>query len=59
MDKLKSSSFIYSLANGLGAALIIISLLYNFNFAAFIIEAFWVAISLYGIWKYFNKKSRI
>ena len=56
MDKLKSTSFFYSAANGIGATLILISLIYDFNFAAFIIEAFWIAISIYGIWNYTKKK---
>lgn len=54
--KLKSESLFYSLLNAVGASLIIVSLLYNFNFSAFIVEFFWVLISLYGIVKYFLKK---
>lgn len=54
--KLKSESLAYSLLNASGASLIIVSLIYNFNFSAFIVEFFWVLISLYGIAKYFLKK---
>ena len=39
----------YSTANAAGAALILLSLWFNFNLAAVIIEAFWLLISLYGI----------
>ena len=39
----------YSLANGLGAALVLWSLAYEFNLSAFIVELFWVLISLYGV----------
>lgn len=53
--KIKSESLWYSLLNAAGASLIIISLIYNFNFSAFIVEFFWVLISLYGIVKYFWK----
>lgn len=40
---------LYPALNGLGAALILISLLYSFNAAAFAIEAFWLAISVVGL----------
>jgi hypothetical protein len=39
----------YSILNALGAGLIIFSLSMDFNLSAFIIEAFWLAISLIGI----------
>ncbi len=54
--KIKSASLIYSLLNAAGASLIIVSLVCNFNFSAFIVEFFWVLISLYGIGKYFLRK---
>lgn len=47
----------YSLMNLMGALLVIISLISNFNMSAFIIEAFWAAISLIGIVKYFKNTS--
>ena len=56
IERLKSESLLYSLLNAAGASLIIVSLLFNFNFSAFIVEFFWVLISLYGIAKYFLKK---
>ncbi len=54
--RLKSESLAYSLLNASGACLIIVSLIYNFNFSAFVVEFFWVLISLYGIVKHFLKK---
>jgi hypothetical protein len=54
--KVKSETLIYSLLNASGASLIIVSLVFNFNFSAFIVEFFWVLISLYGIVKYFLKR---
>ena len=39
----------YSAANALGAALIIVSLMLDFNLSAFIIEAFWLIISFIGL----------
>ena len=58
LEKIRSESLFYSLLNALGASLIIISLLYNFNFPAFIVEFFWLLISLFGIGKYFLKKNQ-
>ncbi len=59
IEKIKSDSLIYSLLNAFGPSLIIISLIYNFNFSAFIVELFWILISLFGIIKYFVKKNSI
>jgi len=49
LDKLPSSSPSYSLLNAAGALLIIISLIFNFNLSAFIVEVFWFFISLFGL----------
>lgn len=57
LGKIRSESFMYSLLNVCGASLIIFSLIYNFNFSAFIVEFFWLLISLFGIGKYFLKKN--
>ena len=59
LNKLKSTTLAYSLANGLGALLIIISLLVDFNLSAFIIETFWVIISVVGLIRYFRMRQRI
>ena len=48
-ERLSSTEVIYSLLNLIGATLIAISLLYDFNVSAFIIEIAWMAISVYGI----------
>ena len=56
LEKIRSETLIYSLLNALGASLIIVSLFYNFNFSAFIVEFFWLLISLFGIGKYFLKR---
>ncbi len=45
------TGFRYSLLNGVGAAMILYSLIFDFNLAAFLVEAFWLAISIYGIWR--------
>lgn len=60
LNKLPSSSPSYSLMNAAGALLIIISLIFDFNFSAFVVEVFWFLISLFGIWRSLvnTKKSR-
>lgn len=56
IERIRSESLLYSILNGLGASLIVFSLLYSFNFSAFIVESLWVLISIYGIVKYLLKK---
>lgn len=57
LNKLSSSGLAYSLLNAIGASLIVVSLLVNFNLSAFIMEVFWVLISLVGIYRYFRFKT--
>ena len=57
IGKLKSEDIRYSLLNGLGASLVIVSLLFEFNLAAFLMEAFWVLISVVGLVRYFHKSA--
>jgi hypothetical protein len=49
LDKLSSSAPSYSMLNALGASLVMVSLLFNFNLSAFLMEAFWFLISLFGL----------
>ena len=51
LEKLSSSAVSYLLLNAVGATLVIISLKYRFNLSAFLMEAFWLLISLYGLTK--------
>jgi hypothetical protein len=41
----------YSVVNALGATLVVVSLLVNFNLSAFLMEVFWVRISFVGIFR--------
>jgi hypothetical protein len=52
LDKLPSSSLIFSLLNAAGSLLIMFSLLFKFNGSAFLIEIFWFLISLLGLAKW-------
>lgn len=58
LGKLESSRLIYSLLNGLGASFIAFSLLFDFNLAAFIIEIFWILISLVGVYRTLSTRTR-
>jgi hypothetical protein len=51
LNKLSSNGLAYSLLNAIGAGLISISLLGNFNLSAFVIEVFWVLISFIGVFR--------
>jgi hypothetical protein len=57
MGKLRINDLSYSLTNTLGAALVLISLLYSFNLSAFLVESFWLLISLYGLVRFLTGKS--
>ena len=56
VERIRSESLYYSLLNAVGASLIIVSLCFNFNFPAFVVEFFWLLISLFGIGKYLFRK---
>jgi len=47
----------YSLLNGAGALLILVSLIYNFNLSSFVIEIAWLMISGYGLWRWYRADS--
>ena len=49
VGRLDGRTVSYSLINGVGASLILVSLLFNFNLSSLVIEIFWLAISLVGM----------
>jgi hypothetical protein len=49
LGRLTHEHLSYSLVNGLGAVLILVSLTFDYNMSAFIIEAAWLAISVLGV----------
>jgi multidrug transporter EmrE-like cation transporter len=51
-----NNGLVYSVVNAVGASLVILSLLTNFNFSAFLMEAFWVLISIVGIVRHLRSK---
>lgn len=48
---LRSDDWRFPLANLAAAALILVSLCFAWNFPSVVIEAFWAAISLWGLWR--------
>ena len=57
LNKLPSDGLAYSLLNAIGASLIVVSLLFDFNLSALLMEVFWVLISFVGIYRYFRFKA--
>ncbi len=55
-DRVRYDDYSYLFFNGAGAALILVSLVYAFNLAAFVMEAIWVAISIYGAVKRWRRE---
>lgn len=48
----------YQLLNLIGAILLLISLFVHFNLGSFIIEVFWIIITIYGIFVNIKKKEK-
>jgi hypothetical protein len=49
LDRVASNAPSYLIGNAVGAALILLSLSVEFNLSAFLMELFWLAISLLGL----------
>lgn len=58
LEKMDAQDLSFSVLNTIGALLIIISLLYDWNLASFLMESIWMLISVYGILKYYKLKKR-
>lgn len=52
IERMRSDSLTYSVNNAVGAALILFSLYFEFNVSAFLVEFFWLLISITGIARY-------
>lgn len=55
MGRLRLDDSRYSAVNALGALMVLISLYFSFNLSAFLVEGFWLLISLFGLIKLFLK----
>jgi len=56
INKYTIKSIQYQLLNLIGAILLLISLCVHFNFGSFVIEIFWIIITIYGISKNIKEK---
>lgn len=56
LNKMNPKGFAYNFWNLTGAILLLISLLVHFNLASFVIELFWIAASLVGLYNYYQSK---
>jgi ABC-type amino acid transport system permease subunit len=58
LKRISSEQLAYSVLNGVGALMLVFSLCFNFNLAAFIVEVFWAAISAVGIVQHFKAREK-
>ncbi len=59
MQRIVATDWRYSLANAVGAVLILISLTVDFNLSALIIEIAWLIISLFGLWQSWRRSTTV
>ena len=59
LEKVSGSNASYLLMNAAGAVLVMISLMLRFNLSAFLMEVFWLLISLYGLGKSLRTKAAV
>ena len=58
LNRIEAQSLLYSQLNALGAALLLVSLAFDFNLSAVLVESSWLVISLIGIAVTLFEKSR-
>jgi len=58
VNKYTIKSLEYQLLNLVGAILLLISLFVHFNLGSFVIEVFWIIITLYGIFVNIKTKKK-
>jgi len=56
LEKLDAKSYAYSVLNLFGAIFLMLSLLVHFNLASMVIEIFWIAASIIGIWQVWRRR---
>ncbi len=56
--KMKADSLSYSFVNLVAALMILISLMYSWNFPAVFIETAWIIVSAYGMLKFYRKSKQ-
>ncbi len=58
LNKVSPKGLVYNLMNLIGALFLLFSLCINFNLASFVIEIFWIAASLIGLFNYYKHRSQ-
>ena len=58
LGKIDADGWWYPFINLMGAGLIVFSLIYDWNLAAFLMETSWVAISLFSCVKFLTRRKR-
>jgi hypothetical protein len=56
IDRIEEEQIGYSVMNAVGAALVLVSLWFEFNLSAFVMEALWLAVSFIGIAKWWRAR---
>ncbi|WP_136810155.1 CBU_0592 family membrane protein [Desulfosediminicola flagellatus] len=56
LNRINTHSLSFCLMNFCGAFLIMVSLYFDFNLSAFVIEFFWLLISIFGIYKWLRQE---
>lgn len=56
IERISAHGVRYSLVNLIGSLLILVSLIYHFNLASFVIEIAWLCISIYGLHRSLKKR---
>ena len=56
VERISGNTLGYTLMNGTGAAMILFSLYFEFNLSAFLVEFFWLLISIIGLVRYVRNK---
>ena len=59
LEKITANSLVYPTLNAIGAAMVVYSLLFDFNLSAMVIEAAWVIISCIGIGRILLRESSL
>ncbi|MEM7257476.1 MAG: hypothetical protein AAF404_08815 [Pseudomonadota bacterium] len=54
--RIDGNSIQYCLCNGAAASLVLISLFHDFNLASAIIQIVWISVSLFGLYRYLQRK---
>ena len=55
LNKLDATGLWFNIINLIGAILLLLSLCVHFNLASFVIEIFWIAASLVGLYRYYHR----